>query len=154
MPPKPASETSPLKDPGGSGAGYTACGCIRIRERRTAVLVMLLVISWSIVAKGSVSVALESSLPALEKYNIGGMGSHLVAILPGTLAVFYAVGKGSQPILTFLLGGRNVLAYVEGLFGALSVLVITSGTPTFVICGAVGANYAMAHAWGATTNVG
>lgn len=151
---KPAAETTPLTDSSGVvEVGYQACGCIRIRERRTAIAVMLVVIFWSILAKDSSNVALESALPAFEKYDIGGMGSHLVAILPGTCAVFYALGKGSAAILTFWFGGRNVLAYVQCLFGALCILLVTTGVPTAVVLGAVGANFAVAHGWAATAHV-
>ena len=151
---KPAAETTPLTDSSGVvEVGYQACGCIRIRERRTAIAVMLVVIFWTILAKDSSNVALESALPAFEKYDIGGMGSHLVAILPGTCAVFYALGKGSAAILTFWFGGRNVLAYVQCLGGALSILLVTTGVPSAVVLGACCANFAVAHGWAATAHV-
>ena len=147
-------ETTPLTDPSGViVGGYTACGCFRVRKRRTAIIVMLCVIFWTIVSKDSSNVALESALPAFEKYDVGGMGSHLVAVLPGTAACFYALGKGSAAILSFWFGGRNVLAYVQCLFGALCVLIITTGEPTLVLLGAIGANFSSAHGWAATSHV-
>ena len=151
---KPAAETTPLTDSSGVvEVGYHACGCIRIRERRTAITVMLMVLCFSVLAKDSSNVALESALPAFEKYDIGGMGSHLVAILPGTCAVFYALGKGSAAILTYWFGGRNVLAYVQCLIGGLCALLVTTGVPSAVVLGAVGANFAVAHGWAATAHV-
>jgi len=151
---KPAAETTPLTDSSGVvEVGYHACGCIRICQRRTAIIVMAMVIFWSILAKTWSNVAFESALPAFQKYDIGGMGSHMVAILPGLCAVFYAIGKGSAAILTFWFGGRNVLAHVQCVFGGLCVLLVITGEPTAVILGAVGANFAAAHGWAAAAHI-
>lgn len=149
----PPSESTPLKD-GASAGGYTVCGCLHIRRRDTALLLTMALIFYAIAMKEATNSAGPAALPALEAQHVGGPDSHLVTYLPGMTTVAYALGKASQPILTHYLGGRNVLAYVLGLFGGLCcLLVVTADRPSFILAGMGGISFAMAHAWGAAIYV-
>ena len=151
--PKSTDESAPLRpaDEAVDQSGMTVCGCIRLRQRSSALLLTLALICYAITTKEAGNMTLPSVLPALKDLD-DGEGKNLIALLPGVGTGFYAVGKLSQIYSTYHFGGRAVL--IAASFGmGVSLLCFTTAIPAAMVISWCSSRFAAAHFWGAATRL-
>lgn len=144
------TEGTPLKAPPADGAdgSYRPCGCA-VRQRASAVWLVVLAVMLAIASCEMCYTTLPSVLPTLRHYT----GSEaVVTLLPGIGTAGRALGKASQILVTYAVGGTMTLVAALSVGGVATLCFPIGGIGIYAVCWFV-ANFCAAHVWGASTRV-
>ena len=120
------------------------------RERRGALTFTIALTLVAILCKEGGNTVLPTVLPGLQALSPEMLA--VSALLPGVHVTSYAVGKASQILATYLMGGRLVICLALVLASCAQQLVST-GEPQLMLMGTALNAYANAHVWSACMRI-